>query len=138
MVLLHGALKKLCCSLGLAESVEFTGMIRNVTEYLRNADLFVLPSRTEGLSNALLEAMSYGLPCIATKVGGNIEVIGEDDSKNIMLGKFIIARNGLLVNPDDVERYFPKQCYILFETEWRGKKWVTRQGYISRRIILSI
>jgi glycosyltransferase involved in cell wall biosynthesis len=110
---LAGGLKKLCCSLGLAESVEFTGMIQNVTEYLRNADLFVLPSRTEGLSNALLEAMSYGLPCIATKVGGNIELIGEDDHKQIMLGKFIIARNGLLVNPDDVEGLSKAILYLI-------------------------
>jgi glycosyltransferase involved in cell wall biosynthesis len=119
------ALKKLCCSLGLAESVEFTGMVQNVTEYLRNADLFVLPSRTEGLSNALLEAMSYGLPCIATKVGGNIELIGEDDRKNIMPGKFIIARNGLLVNPDDVEGLSEAMLYLIrdgVEREEMGNK----------------
>lgn len=122
---LAGVLKKLCYSLRLTESVEFTGMIPNVTEYLRNADLFVLPSRTEGLSNALLEAMSHGLPCIATKVGGNIEVIGEDDHKKIMPGKFIIARNGLLVNPDDVEGLCEAMLYLIrdgAEREEMGKK----------------
>ncbi len=122
---LAGALKKLCCSLGLAESVEFTGMIRNVTEYLRNADLFVLPSRTEGLSNALLEAMSYGLPCIATKVGGNIELIGEDDRKKIMPGKFIIGRNGIVVNPDDIEGISEAMLYLIrngAEREEMGNK----------------
>jgi glycosyltransferase involved in cell wall biosynthesis len=119
------ALKKLCCSLGLAESVEFTGMVQNVTEYLRNADLFVLPSRTEGLSNSLLEAMSYGLPCIATKVGGNIELIGEDERKKIMPGKFIIGRNGLVVNPDDIEGISEAMLYLIrnsAEREEMGNK----------------
>ncbi len=106
-------LKKLRNSLGLTESVEFTRMVQNVTDYLRNADLFVLPSRAEGLSNALLEAMSYGLPCIATNVGGNIELIGENDQNNIMPGEFMIGRNGLLVNPDDVEGISEAMLYLI-------------------------
>ena len=118
-------LKKLRNSLGLTESVEFTRMVQNVTEYLRNADLFVLPSRSEGLSNALLEAVSYSLPCIATNVGGNIELIGEDDHKKIMPGEFMTARNGLLVNPDDVEGLSEAILYFIRnggEREEKGKR----------------
>jgi glycosyltransferase involved in cell wall biosynthesis len=100
---LGSELKKLCKDLGLADCVKFVGSIPNVNEQLINADLFVLPSRTEGLSNALLEAMSHGLPCIATNVGGNFELFGENEQVKITPGTFVIARNGLLVNPDDVE-----------------------------------
>ena len=82
-------------------------------EYVKHADLFVLPSRTEGLSNALLEAMSYGLPCIATKVGGNIELMGEDEDKMIGSGNFVVAKNGLLVNPDDVEGLSQAMLYLI-------------------------
>ena len=110
---LEWELKKMSRSLGVTESVEFTGMAQNVTEYIRDADLFVLPSRAEGLSNALLEAMSYGLPCIATNVGGNIELIGENDQNNIMPGEFMIGRNGLLVNPDDVEGISEAMLYLI-------------------------
>ena len=57
-----------------------------VDDYLRAADLFVLPSLAEGLSNALLEAQAAGLPCVVTRVGGNAEVV-ED------------GVNGLVVDP---------------------------------------
>jgi glycosyltransferase involved in cell wall biosynthesis len=122
---LAGELARLSESLGLRESVTFVGMIHNVMDYLKNADLFVLPSRTEGLSNALLEAMSYGLPCIATKVGGNIELIGEDDHKQIMPGKFKVAKYGLLVSPDDVEGISEAMLYLVrdeAEREEMGNK----------------
>lgn len=110
---LERELKSLSGSLGVMESVTFMGMIQNVIEHVRNADLFILPSRTEGLSNALLEAMSCGLPCIATNVGGNIELIGEDENKRITPGKFFIAKNGLLVNPDDVEGISESMLYLI-------------------------
>jgi glycosyltransferase involved in cell wall biosynthesis len=55
---------------GLAERVSFTGAVPNVADYLRAADFFVLPSRSEGLSNALLEAMACGLACLAPPVSG--------------------------------------------------------------------
>jgi glycosyltransferase involved in cell wall biosynthesis len=110
--LLAGALKKLCYSLGLAGSVEFTGMVQNVTDYLRNADLFILPSRAEGLSNSLLEAMSYGIPCIATDVGGNSELL-ESGNQKILPGKYVIGENGVLINPDDIEGLAKAILYLI-------------------------
>lgn len=51
--------------------VEFTGLRRDITTILQTTDIFVLPSYAEGLSNALMEAMSSGCACIASDVGGN-------------------------------------------------------------------
>lgn len=55
--------------------VYFAGQQDDVGPYLAAADLFVFPSWHENLSNALLEAMAYRLPVVATAVGGNVEVL---------------------------------------------------------------
>jgi glycosyltransferase involved in cell wall biosynthesis len=96
----EGELKRLSDRLGLAGSVEFPGVTHHVGAYLEEADLFVLPSRAEGLSNALLEALSYGIPCIATNLGGSRELLGGENSP-ISPGGYQVTPNGLLVNIDD-------------------------------------
>ena len=68
--------------LGIAARVTFTGALPGghaVKEQLDQADLFVLPSRTEGLPRALIEAMARGLPCIASRVGGIPELLPDED-----------------------------------------------------------
>lgn len=62
----------------LSDQVIFGGRVTNVLDYLYAADLFVLPSLVEGLPNALLEAMSVGLPCVASDIPGNRAVIQPD------------------------------------------------------------
>jgi glycosyltransferase involved in cell wall biosynthesis len=65
-------------------------------------DIFILHSRAEGLSNALMEAMSAGLPCIATNIGGNSDLINPaSEARKIETGEFIVCDNGILVNPND-------------------------------------
>lgn len=61
--------------LGIADHVKLLGMWGNVAPLLAIADVFILPSRSEGLSRALLEAMAAGLPVVATRVPGVEEVV---------------------------------------------------------------
>jgi glycosyltransferase involved in cell wall biosynthesis len=68
-------LKKLVQDLGLSDQFYFTGGIADLCEYLSRADIFVLPSRSEGFSNAIIEAMAASLPVVATCVGGNAEAV---------------------------------------------------------------
>jgi glycosyltransferase involved in cell wall biosynthesis len=54
--------------------VHLVGEMSDVRPYLRTAAAFVLPSRAEGLPNAMLEAMAMGLPCVATRIGPIVEI----------------------------------------------------------------
>jgi len=56
-------------------NVRFLGKVSDVREVLRAADALVLPSLSEGLSNAVLEAMAMGLPVVATRIGGLTEQV---------------------------------------------------------------
>ena len=58
--------------------MRFLGERADVPDLMRAFDLFVLPSVGEGMSNTILEAMASGLPVVATRVGGNPELIEED------------------------------------------------------------
>lgn len=72
---LTDALQQLAKSLDLGDSVVWLGKRQDVADILHRATVFVLPSRWEGLPNALLEAMAHGLPCVATRVSGAEDVI---------------------------------------------------------------
>lgn len=66
---------------GVSDRVAFVGhvgMVKEVRNYLDAADLFIIPSRQEGLPRALLEAMARGLPCIGTNIGGIPELLDKN------------------------------------------------------------
>lgn len=62
-------------NLGLEGKVNLLGNSDRVADYLAASDVFILPSRLEGMSNAIMEAMATGLPVIANNVGGNPELV---------------------------------------------------------------
>ncbi len=92
--------KHLVTSLGLESCVRFLGSTNRVPELLQASDIFVLPSRSEGFSNALLEAMSFELPCVATTVGGNPEVVVDGET-------------GFLIAPDDSDALADRTLTLL-------------------------
>jgi sugar transferase (PEP-CTERM/EpsH1 system associated) len=65
---------------GLAGKVLLAGNQTNVPEWMAAMDVFCLPSRAEGISNTILEAMACGLPVLATRVGGNPELVAEGET----------------------------------------------------------
>lgn len=72
----RGALERRARDHGVLGAVRFAGATDDVAPWLAAADAFALPSRTEGLSVALLEAMASGLPVVATDVGGTRDAAG--------------------------------------------------------------
>ena len=75
---LVAAMKKTINDLNLIEDVVFTEKVLDIEKYYKASDIFVLPSKREGLPNALLEAMSSGIACIASKIPGVTDYLIED------------------------------------------------------------
>ena len=82
------ALEARARALGLDQDVEMPGVVSDATAALRDADLFVLPSREEGMSIALLEAMALGIPLVASSIPGNRRIVAD-------------FKHGRLAPPDD-------------------------------------
>ena len=79
---------EMVCKTGFEKLIWMPGERSDIPSLMRKMDLFVLPSLGEGISNTILEAMSCSLPVVATRVGGNVELIDE-------------SRSGTLVEPGD-------------------------------------
>ena len=84
---LRAELEKLARDLGIVECVEFAGERADMPAVLSTLDMTVVPSESESLSNAILESMAAGVPVVASRVGGNCELIADN--------------RGLLVAPGD-------------------------------------
>jgi glycosyltransferase involved in cell wall biosynthesis len=82
------AMQAMARELGLGADARFLGYRRDIPNLLAAADLFVLPSRSEGMPLSVLEAMAAGLPVVATRVGGVPELVSD-------------GVHGLLVSIDD-------------------------------------
>lgn len=98
------ALENLAAQVAIRDRVIFAGLATPPWPYLRLMDVFVLPSLYEGLPNAVLEAMSLGVPVVATDVGGVGEII-EDQ------------RTGLLIRPQDPEAIVRAVALLLEQPE---------------------
>jgi len=101
-------LEEMARSKGLEKRIIFTGFQENIEEWLPALDVFVLPSLTEGTPMALLEAMSMGIPVIATAVGGIPKVV----ENNV---------NGFLVDPGDFQGLYEKIIMLNNNQELRNK-----------------
>lgn len=98
-------LKEYCKQHQLERNVIFTGYQSDISGYYRVLDLLVLPSLSEGLPNAILEAMSFSIPVIGTSVGGVPEVIN--------------GKNGILVPANDHKALAEKMIELLAFEEKR-------------------
>ena len=87
----RGSLEKLCSALELDSCVTFSGYQSDVRPYYAIADIFVLPSHSEGSPNVLLEAVAADLPIVATAVGGLPEVL-EHEVHALLVPKQDIAQ----------------------------------------------
>ena len=135
---LESELRTMSQSLGIGDSVEFIGEVIQIEDYLKRSDIFVLPSRAEGMSNALLEAMSYGLTCIATNISGNVELMGMGKDSKIFKGDFIAASNGLLIQPEDIEGLIKAILFLVKNQKERESLGRNGRRYIQENFSIGL
>ena len=96
--------RRILAEAGLAERAWLPGGRGDIAPLLRGLDVFALPSRYEGISNTIIEAMASGLPVVATRVGGNAELVAEGetgmlvphedpDAMAVALQAYVVARD---------------------------------------------
>jgi glycosyltransferase involved in cell wall biosynthesis len=105
---LEPQLRRLAGDLNVADRVVFAGHVDDVRPYLEAADLLALSSDKEGLPLCLGEAMAYGIPCVATDVGGSKEIV-------------VHGQTGLLVKPGSPEALAESIGHLLAHTEERSR-----------------
>jgi glycosyltransferase involved in cell wall biosynthesis len=121
-------LKALAQAKGLGDIFQFVGFHTNISQYMNAFDIFALPSLSEGLSSAILEAMAASLPIVATTVGGIPELVHNGD-------------NGLLVAPADPAALAHAILYLVDNPEvsrnmgLRGRARVEEQFTLERKIL---
>jgi len=88
---MEAELKKLIGRLNLEHAFRFLGIVPSVSEIMRQCNIFVRPSLTEGMPLTILEAMACGLPVIASKIPGTSEIVKDGET-------------GILIKPGDVKQ----------------------------------
>ncbi|MGY6277109.1 TIGR03088 family PEP-CTERM/XrtA system glycosyltransferase [Methylomonas sp. MgM2] len=97
------------------------GERNDIADILRSFDIFVLPSKAEGISNTILEAMATGLPVIATRVGGNSELVVDGKTGYLVEKENVPAMTeamSMLTTDADKRRQFSKAAYQRVQNEF--------------------
>jgi glycosyltransferase involved in cell wall biosynthesis len=119
-------LENLAREKGLEKEIIFAGFQNDVEKWLPALDVFVLPSLTEGTPMALLEAMSTGVPVIATRVGGVPQVV-EDGSNGVLLdpadSKRLAEEIMALVHDPALSKQMAGRAIETIENEYNVQQW---------------
>jgi glycosyltransferase involved in cell wall biosynthesis len=117
----------LIVSKGMENQIIFTGFREDARELLAALDVFILPSLTEGTPMALLEAMAWGLPVVASAVGEIPEIIGHGDNGILVtpckVNEIVEAIRNLLEN-HALRKKLSKAAYSTIESRFGLKQWV--------------
>jgi glycosyltransferase involved in cell wall biosynthesis len=131
---LRRELEELSRHLNVMDDTAFVGHTDSVLSYYHAADVFVLPSLSEGLPLTLLEALSCGLPVVASAVGGSREILDpQNEEEPIPKSEYRIAEYGLLVNPEDGDGLAHAVLRLLHDRVLSDTLRKTARSYVQQR-----
>ena len=119
---LRPALERQAGDLDLTAIVKFVGDRRDMAAVIASLDVTALPSQSESLSNAIIESMAQAVPVVATRVGGNEELLGEG--------------RGLLVPANDDEAFADALAKLLLNRQLREDMGIAAQRYARERFTI--
>ena len=105
------------------KDVEFVPTTKDVARWMHDIDIFVLPSKTEALSNSLMEAMSCGCAVVASDVGGNPELVGRGE-------------RGLLFAPGDIDGLTSALMTLLRDVDLRRRFGVAARAFVEANLTI--
>jgi glycosyltransferase involved in cell wall biosynthesis len=121
---LSGALRREAAELEVSEHVLFAGERTGIAELLPAFDIFVLPSLSEGMSIALLEAAATGLAIVASRVGGNPEIIHD-------------GQTGILFEPQDSDALRAALSRFLEDPQFRAELGAAARAWVTKHASLA-
>lgn len=129
--------RELVEQLSLDSHVRFLGQRSDVTELTASAELFVLPSLFEGLPLVVLEAMSMGVPVVATRIGGTVEALGSNHPLYVECGNPSSLSRTLIDALDDHEgtKAIGEAGRMRFQAEFTAQRMADETAAVYRRVL---
>lgn len=118
---LANSLKETAKNLGISERVFFTGYQDDIAKFIAAMDVVVIPSLTEAFGISMIEGMCLGKPCVASAVGGLVEIAGQN------------GRAAFLVPPGDAEAIAEKVVFLLENPDFAGAMGAHAAEEVERR-----
>lgn len=127
--------KQLVNKLNLEENISFVGFKANVIPYLLDSDVYILSTKYEGLPISIIEAMSCGLPIIATNVGGNSELV-TNNGYLVRNEDELVKAIKLFVQHKDRINELGEKSYINFNNEFKLEKCLSSVNKVYNKLLL--
>lgn len=119
--------KELASKYGLNHNIKFVGFKDDISNELINNDVYILSTHYEGLPISIIEAMSYGLPILATNVGGNSEMVKNNINGFLFTSKDeLVDKLNYLINNPEIVKKMGQQSYRIFSDEYSLSQCLTK------------
>lgn len=117
---LESQIREMIKQLGLENFVEIVINPSNINDYYIASDIYLCTSKFEGMSNSIMEAMSYSLPIVATNVGGNPELVYNDENGKLTVEDSLNISCSLLslITSGELRNTFGKKSYELIKNNF--------------------